>query len=243
LDAVTALDSEVMRRRETTALRLAMSDNNTRRARQAAGRLFGLNLDAATQLQLAGEMTKLGMMEEARALLARAQRQPVSDLSTLVKLMLQFQAQKQTDIAVQVAGQVLRLAAAPQAGSPANYALYSARRQAVQVLTRAGKLKELIARAERQLKALPNSFPLLQTLAEYYRAADDRPKLRQAYERMAKLKPDDAPFRMQVGQWLVAAGDADAALDHYRAAFKKDPKLLLNYRSSYEIVQTFQRLN
>src|SRR5437868_1720315 len=47
----------------------------------------------------------------------------------------------------------------------------TARQQALGVLSKSGRLDDLIARAETQLAASPASVHLLQTLVEYYRAA------------------------------------------------------------------------
>ena len=92
----------------------------------------------------------------------------------------------------------------------------------VQVLARSGKLKELIERAEAQLKNSPKSLQVHQTLADYYRAAGEREKVKQVYQKMAELKPDDAKMRYQVANLLVQAGDVNSAVDHYLAALKKD---------------------
>src|SRR5262249_5584097 len=104
----------------------------------------------------------------------------------------------------------------------------SARDEAIRVLGRSGKLRELIARLEAQAERSPNSVQLQQSLADYYRAANDREKTRAAYERIAKLKPDDARLRFQVASQLAQAGDVASAVEHYSAAVKQDASLLGN---------------
>ena len=108
LDAVAPVDNTMMQRRETAALRLAVRTGNLERARQAADRLFGLRLDAETQIQLATQMRQLGMHEAAETVLARARRQAGNRTAALVSLMLQYQGQSKVDTAVQVAHQILR---------------------------------------------------------------------------------------------------------------------------------------
>ena len=53
LEGITPLDHTTMQRRKIAALRLSVRTGNVDRAREAADRLFGLRLDAETQVQLA----------------------------------------------------------------------------------------------------------------------------------------------------------------------------------------------
>ncbi len=76
----------------------------------------------------------------------------------------------------------------------------------MQVFARSGKLKELIARAESQLETSPTSMQLLQTLVDYYQADNQRDKVKATYEKIAKLRPDDAKLRFQVGIAALAGG-------------------------------------
>src|SRR5262249_30474801 len=108
VDSIEALDQSTMQRREILAPRLAGQTGNVDRARAAAERLFGLRLDAETQVQLAGQMHQLGMHDLGEAVLARARRRAGNRSAALVGLMQQYQQQNQTDLAVQVAYQILR---------------------------------------------------------------------------------------------------------------------------------------
>jgi hypothetical protein len=239
-DSVTPLDHTTMQRREMLALRLAVRTGRVERARQAAERLFGLRLDPETQVQLAGQMRQLGMDALAEAVLSRARGQAGGRTSVLVSLMLQYQARNQLDTAAEVAYQVLRQAPAASATRfGTDYEAQQARTQALQVLTRTGKLPELIARTEAQLKSSPQSVTLHQTLADYHRAAGDRAKSREVYERLARLKPDDARLLAQVAGQLYSLGEPKAAVEQYRAALKKDPSLFAN--QSFAILQAFRQ--
>lgn len=241
-DAITPLDHQMMQQRETAALRLAVRLGDTDRARLAAERLFGLRLSAEIQVQLAAQMHQLGMHEQAEAILARAQRQAGRRTSALVSLMNQYQTEQKPELAVQVAHQILRRSAAvlpnPNQGQTEDSL---ARQQALQVLGRSGKLKELIERAEAQLKTSPESMQIHQRLAEYYQASGDRAKSVEVLERMAQVRPDDARLRYQIGQQLAQAGKAAEALPHYTSAIKKEPGLFAN--SSWEVQQAFQQAN
>src|SRR5262249_41240475 len=114
IEAITPQDHTVMQRRETMALQLAVLLGNVERARLAAGRVFGLRLDADVQVQLAAQMQQLGQHEQAEAVLARARRQAGGRTGALVSLMLQYQAQNRPEVAVQVAHQILRRAPSQQ---------------------------------------------------------------------------------------------------------------------------------
>ncbi len=107
-DSVEPLDQKTMQRREMLALRLAVLGGDVDRARKASERLFGLRLDADTQVQLATQMNQLGMHDLSEAVLARARRRSGGNSAALVALMLQYQKQGKADVAVQVANQILR---------------------------------------------------------------------------------------------------------------------------------------
>src|SRR5262249_30490466 len=151
--------------------------------------------------------------------LNRARRQAGNRASALVSLLLQYQQQGKMDLATQVAHQILRKGGGQSsAGSGRRGGQASeGREQAIQVLARSGKLKELVERVETQLKTSPKSIQLHQTLADYYRAAGEREKVKEIYERMAAMKPDDAKLRYQVANYLVGAGEVKAACDHFLA--------------------------
>jgi tetratricopeptide (TPR) repeat protein len=225
LDSLTPLDHTTMQRREMAALRLAVRTGNVERARQAADRLFGLRLDAETQVKLAAQMHQLGMHEHAETVLGRAQRQAGNRTAALISLMQQYQGQDKTDLAVQIARQLLRKGPSTNY-SPYNYYRADGRDEAIQVLARSGKLKEMIERAEAQLKNSPRSLQLHQALLDYYRADGNKDKVKDVAKRMVAIRPDDGKLRYQLGQQLHQMGDAAAAVEHYRVAIKKEPVLL-----------------
>ncbi len=238
LDSVTPQDTQMLVRREEAALRLAERTGNVERARKAADRLFGLRLDTDKQLELAGKMHRLGLAAMAETVLSRAQRQAGNKTATLVRLMTQFQSQNQTDLAVQIARQILRKG--PSVPNPYGRGpdeTENARSQAIGVLARSGRLKEIIERAESQLKASPRSVPIYQALAAYYQAAGDKPKLKAALLKMAEIKPDDGKLRFQVARELQQAGERDAAIEQYKAALKLEPSAFGN--SYWEIQNVF----
>ncbi len=228
VDSITPLDHQMMLKREEAAMRLAERTGNVERARESANRLFGMRLDSDRQLELAGRMHQLGMHELAETVLGRAQRQAGNKSATLLRLMSQYQSQNQLDMAVQIARQVLRKPVSstpnPRGGDEGD----PGRMQAITVLARSGQLKELIERAEAQLKSSPNSVQIHQTLMEYYRSANDREKQKATALKIALLKPEDAKLRFAMAQELQNLGDTKNAIIQYREAIKRDPILLQN---------------
>ncbi|HTK75342.1 MAG TPA: tetratricopeptide repeat protein, partial [Gemmataceae bacterium] len=244
LDSITPLDTQMMQRREDAALRVAERTGNLDRARQAADRLFGLRLDAATQVDLAGKMHRLGMHDLAETVLARAQRQAGNRTATLVQLMTQYQSQNQADLAAQIARQILRRGPSTPGGSGPIRSIDdvdNARSQAIGVLARSGQLKEMIERAESQLKSAPKSVQVYQTLVDYYQASGEKEKLKAAVLQMAELRPDDGKLRYQAAQQLQQQGERDAAIAQYKAAIKLEPSLFGN--RYYDVQMLFQQAN
>ncbi|HUE70745.1 MAG TPA: DUF1583 domain-containing protein [Pirellulaceae bacterium] len=242
IDAITPLDQDTMRKRETMALNLAVRLGDIERARDAAQRLFGLRLDPDTQTQLASQMRRLGMVEHAEAVMARAQRQAGNRTSALVTLMQQHQSAGNSDVALQIAHQILRRAKA----ASQTQAIYRgqtsddyARTAALQTLAAAGKLKEMIAAAEEQLKRAPQSVQLHEMLAQYYQAAGDNDKSIALQEKMIELRGGDPQLRYVMAQRLSQAGKHAQACDQYLIALRKQPSLMRN--NYWEVIQTFRQ--
>ncbi len=238
VEGVEALDQRIMQRREIMALRLAVLSGNVERARLASERLFNLRLDTNLQVQLAAQMHQLGMHDLAEAVLARARRRAGNNTNTLVGLMKQYQQQNKMDVAVQVAHQILRRAPA-RTFNPYQDENDTAHREAIQVLARSGKLQELIARVEAQLKTSPNAVQLLQTLADYHKAANEPAKVRAVMNQIVALRANDAQLRYKIGMDLVQAGEQAAAIEHFKVAIAKEPSLF-GYRY-WEIENAFQQ--
>ena len=155
------------------------------------------------------------------------------------RLMLQYQRQGKADVAVQVAHQVLRRN--PSRANPGYYDEgEEARNEAVQVLARSGKIKEMIGRLEDQVERTPGSLQLHQMLADYYKAAGDKDKMKARIRRhrQAPARRRQAPVPDRHRADPLAENYA-AAVEHYKAAIKKEPGLLGS--SFYEIQQAFQQ--
>ncbi|WP_422927331.1 tetratricopeptide repeat protein [Singulisphaera sp. PoT] len=242
VDSAEPLDQRMMQRRELLALRLSVLAGDIERARKAAERLFGLRLDVSIQSQLADQMDQLGMHELAEAILGRARRRAGNGTAALVSLMQQYQRQNRTDLAVQVALQLLRRGGSSGFNPYASFYATeeeTARKEAIGTLARAGRLKAMIERLEAQVKTSPGSLPLLQNLAEYYRVDGKSAQAREVYKQILAIRPDDAKIRFQIASQLLDDGEIEATLDHFRVVLKKEPSLF-RYRSD-DIFKAFRQ--
>ncbi len=246
VDSLTATDQQAMQKREITALRMAVNSGNIDRARAAAERLFGLRLDSNLQIQLAQQMHQLGMHDQAEAVLSRAGRQAGNKADILSNLMQQYQSQGKNEVATQIAHQLLRrssgasttMNAVARRRSNNQNGDSGLRQQALTVLKRSGKLPEMIKKVEGQLKSSPKSQRLTETLIEYYTANGETKKVEELTAKIAETKQDDPQFRFNLGQQLMNQGKHKEAVEHFKVALKKDPKLARS--NFYEIINSFQ---
>ena len=247
VDSLAPTDQQAMQKREIAALRMAVNSGNIERARVAAERLFGLRLDSNLQIQLAQQMHQLGMHEQAEAVLARAGRQAGNKTDVLSNLMQQYQSQGKNDIATQIAHQLLRRSGGTS-GSAAMMAMggmvsrrgdnSGMRQQALTVLKRSGKLPEMIKKVESQLKNAPKSQRLIESLLEYYTANGDDKKVAALTAKINETKQDDPQFRYNLAQQLMNQGKHKEAVEHFKAALKKQPRLMQN--NLWQVVNAFQ---
>ncbi len=237
LDAVEPLNQSMLQQREIMALQLAVTTRNSERARQAGERLFGLRLTTEIELQLADFMHQAGLHDLAESLLERARRSAGNRASSLLSLLQHYQAQGDSDTAVEIAFQILRKST--PSGGMNRSSDNGARQLAIQVLSQSGQLDALIERAQQQLERSPNSLALHQTLADYYSASGNSEKHVEMMQKIAALRPNDAMLQYQIGQQFSSAGKPAEACDFYLAALREQPALLTN--DYYSIQNTFEQ--
>ncbi len=233
IDALTPSDQAELQKREVMALRLAVNSGDIDRARAAADRLFGLRLDSTLQMALARQMHQLGMHEQAEAVLARAGRQAGNKTDVLGGLMEQYASTGKNEVAVQIAHQLLRRSkpssnAGQMQHQRNNDGTDPTRTQALQVLNRSGKLPEMIAKVESQLKKSPKSQRLLETLLEYHVAAGNDKQVEELNAKLSESKIDNPAFRYQLALKLLDAGKTKEANEHLKVVFEKEPRLAMN---------------
>ncbi|MHC4880503.1 MAG: tetratricopeptide repeat protein, partial [Planctomycetota bacterium] len=238
LEEIEPSNHNILRSRELLALNVSVSVGDIERARKAAERLFGLQLDTNLQLQLAQQMHQLGMHEMAEGVLARLRRRSGGQTSTLVQLMNQYRNQGKKDIATQIANQILRRTK-PNPSSSRRTSEDSYRQQAVQVLAASGQLDEIIGRVKAQLKKSPKSVRLHEILADYYRAAGKNDEARAIVEKITDLRPDDAKHLYSLAQQLYRSRDYKASCDTYLKAIRIDPSVMGN--DFYNVQNAFRR--
>ncbi|MBC8116215.1 MAG: tetratricopeptide repeat protein, partial [Candidatus Saccharimonas sp.] len=246
IDALTPSDQAELQKREVMALRLAVNSGDIDRARAAADRLFGLRLDSTLQMALAKQMHQLGMHEQAEAVLARAGRQAGNKTDVLSSLMEQYASTGKNEVAVQIAHQLLRRSKPSSSAGQMqrqrnNDGTDPTRTQALQVLNRSGKLPEMIAKVESQLKNSPKSQRLLETLLEYHVAAGNDKKVEELNAKLSESKVDNPAFRYQLAMKLLDAGKTKEANEHLKIVFEKEPRLAMN--NYWELQQKYEQHN
>lgn len=238
-DDIEPLDHQALRDRELLALQAAVTVGDVERARKSAERLFGLQLDAGLQFRLAQLMHQLGMHELAENVLDRIRKRSGNQTGVLAQLMQQYLAQGNNDAAGQIAQQLLRRSR-PNSGQRGYRTSEDVHReQALQVLNRTGHLAKIIARVEGQLQKSPNSLLLLESLADYYKAAGQNDKAQEMLNRLAQQQPQDGRALFQLAEQLSRGGNVSGACDAYLQAIKKDPARLED--RYWELRNTFQR--
>lgn len=189
-------------------------------AKQAALRLFNMKLSNPEQLALAASMREFGLAAKAQQLEERVKNVSSQDVQQLAQVMEHFQTQGDKKQAAQMARQVLR----GLDKSRTNQEYY--RRQALEILKQSGDLAQMIADAEKQLEAAPDSVRVLMDLFYYYSAKPDYAKARVAAEKAMSLRPKDVQLRAQYATALQQAGQFDLAIEQFRIVFAQEPSRL-----------------
>lgn len=231
IETIVPRDQRVLQQKELQALQLAERLGDTDRARAAAERLFGLRLDAQTQLSLVDRMRRLGLSGMADAILARAERTATNQTSSLASLMMLYQSQGKTDQATQLAHMLLRKTPSPIAinnrssRNPTRYRTTDSnlRTQALQLLQQSGAMKGLIEQLEAQLKRSPDSLLPLQQLIEFYGVTAQKEEALQVLQQALGVRPDSPILLLTFAKQLAQVGKHSEACDQYLELLKVQP--------------------
>ncbi|HIK94260.1 MAG TPA: hypothetical protein EYG03_20135 [Planctomycetes bacterium] len=238
LETVQTVDQNALKERELLALQLAAKTGNVVRAKKAAERLFGLRLDSKTQLALSTHLKNYGMQQMAEALLSRTRHSAGHDMSTLTELMNRYNGEGNTDVANEIAHQILRQSA-NMAPSRTTTSVRTAREAAVEILGASGQLEQLIQRVKDQLIRSPQSIRLHQTLLEYYKAAGRTADAATVDARLKALTPQNIDTLVKLGQQLERSRKYAEASEKYLEVLQKDvQRFTQNY---YQYLRTFQQ--
>ncbi len=238
LDTFEAVDHFIMERKETLALQLASSTGNPVRAKQAAKRLFGLRLDTDTSIKLATKMRTLELNEMADALLSRVRRKTGNGIQTLESLMSQYRHQGNSDLAAQIAQQILQ---ETNTGARRSSAAEAIRASAVKTLAQLGQLDSAINRTQQQLDANPDSVDLLRSLTEFYRAAGRSDEALAMATRLAEVQPNSIDQLLRLAAQYEKVRNFNDASSKYIEVLKQDPqRFTQNY---YQYLRTFRNAN
>ena len=174
LEKIPDIDPSLLRVREFKSLSLALKVGNMERAKSAAERLYGLQLNPDERTLLIPQLRRLGLKDMADHVESRKTNEISSDLaSSPLTLLDMYEKQGNQVAAVQVAQQLIRRATG--GGTPWRGNLRTTseeiRQRAFDVLIRAGELDRMIERQKKQLEKSPHSGRIRQTLVDYLTAA------------------------------------------------------------------------
>ncbi len=229
LDAINPLDQTTLRTREMAAMNLASKLGEFERAKLAARRLFGMRLDLRTELALSDQLSRLGMNDMARAVLQRSRRRGGQSTSNLLEIGQRYLRGGDKEAAAEVAFAAMRKL---NSGNDRNDSHY--RQQAASMLKQAGRLDALVQQAEQRVESAPNSLRLQTELAELYTAAGRKEDANQVLEKLTAKQPNNTVMLLATAKQFVSAGKPGKAVEHYLAAFKKDPNLIRNEYYNFE---------
>ncbi|MCP4853959.1 MAG: tetratricopeptide repeat protein [Fuerstiella sp.] len=238
LETIQTVDQNMLKEREVLALQLAAKTGNVARAKKAAERLFGLRLDSKTQITLATHLKNYGMQEMAEALLSRTRHSASRDMSTLTTLMHGYNDQGNTEVANEIAHQILRQSA-NMAPSRTTTSVQTARQAAVEILGMSGQLGQLIQRVEEQLVRSPQSVRLHQTLSEYLKAAGRTADAARVDAQLKVMTPESIDTLVKLAEQLQRRRQYDEASEKILEVLKKDVQRFT--QDYYQYLRTFQQ--
>ncbi len=229
LDAINPLDQSVLRTREMAAMNLASQLGEINRVKEAATRLFGMRLDQSMSLALSDQLGRLGMREMAAAVLQRTQRRGGQSPQQILEIANSYQRIGENQAAAEAAFTALRKL---NTSSSSNNSYYQ--RQAVTLLTKAGRLDGLLKQAEQRVKSSPKSMRLRTELAELYTAAGRKDDADRVLQVIAEQRPNDPQTLLATAKKLSSAGKHSEAVDMYLSAFEKHPERIRNDYYEFE---------
>ncbi|MCS7471619.1 tetratricopeptide repeat protein [Stieleria sp. ICT_E10.1] len=225
LDSFSPLDSRMLVRKEMAAMNLAAEIGDTERAKVAAERLFGMRLDVQMQLALADQLKRLGLNDQANAMLARTRSGRVRDENTELQIARAFLSAGDKEAAAEVAYSLMRRLSSGRS-QRSNQSYYQ--QQVVSILQSAGRLEPLIERAKRRVESSPKAIRPKQELAELYVAAGRGDEANQVWEDLSEDVPVNAAQMIARADAMVKAKRNADAVKLYLDAFEKDPSRLNN---------------
>jgi len=209
----------------------------------AALKLSTLRLIDYEQSQLAQEMKRLGLTEEAAKLQkkAAASSNPGQRSRQMIEVMNdRMQADNREE--------ALTLAYALLGRDPFSRAVRNERYQqdqALRALKKFGELDNYIAKLKTQLETAPDSPRLNAQMAQALQVKE--PKLAEPYYRkLSELRPKDSEWLQQLGNLLMQSEQNDEAMRLYDRILAENPALLLsqgtNFLEPYKRTKSWRRL-
>lgn len=246
VDTIPVSDQRILKDKELVALRAAERLGDTQRAKLAAERLFGLRLDAQTQLSLIDPMRRLGLSDLASAVLNRAERSSSNQPAAMASLMTMYRGQGRVEDAKKLAHALLRKTTSPITTLMAanqnsryrqtNSAESTSRTQALQLLQQTGELDSMIAQLKERIESYPDVVRSYELLVEYYEATGKKTESLELMQQIVKLRPKAYTMRMKLAEVYQSQSKYSEACDQYLRVLEDRPSMVANDFYRYEQV-------
>lgn len=224
LDTIDSSSEDILRESELLALDLASRLGNHSRATIAAKRLNGLQLTPATVESITRILVDLGLEERAKVLSARFDGSSGSEVNSLASRMQQRAEKGDSDVAVEIAHEILRQTEGLTRGAKTGDSIESIRQEAVRVLERAGKLDAVIERVRQQIRRSPDSEHLHRALLELLVSSGRMEDAEAVRQRLNEIAPVTMDGLLKEASDLERRGKHHDAGLKYLQVFAQDPQ-------------------
>ena len=216
--------------RELSILELQLHLGDMDLARNSAQKLFALNLNSNTQLQLAELMYNLNMKDFGDRLMDRVKRRAGGQHYTLSRLMDRYLKRDDFQHAVEIARQLMRQAKPRKQNDSWKDQIY---RESLTVLAKAEELPSIIEKTEAMLARSPRSNLLKRQLIEQYEVAGRRADAKQVREGLKEKESSDPQSLLEQANMACEKRQYKAALEKFLQAIQKSPRVLQNDSSHF----------
>ena len=193
LDQLPDADPDLLRMRELKILDLSNAVSDSDRARQAAERLAGLQLDPDDEAKLVNNLRRLGMEQLVAEVKARTKSTSSPVSTSPVELLDLYEHQQNEKAAVALSQRIVRRLTPPLTiTGPTRFSrnkqAADLRRRAFEILKRSGELERMIQQQQEQLSKAPESRILLEGLIEYLEANGNVREATEVRERLYRIR-------------------------------------------------------
>lgn len=239
LDTVPASDVDAHRQALWLKLQIGNTTGQRAVAEEAAADLFGIRLtqDERRHLLL---ITERRQLDAGKVNQSRPEVDTLRPMEQLVSQMSSMQSEGQMDKAIEIANAILLTSDVTQ---HTTRLATSARRSAIQLLAKHGRLETALIDVNRRLGRNTDSTDLLRLKLQILKGMGRSADASKVQDRLTELVPQTPEGWIQVGQEFEDSRQYSAAANNYLKAFRVKPALLLaDYYRYFKLFRRADRL-